>query len=93
MAAAASTIPVLVEVPATVVGEAPELLAHRLSRLLVFDEVRQGRLSRVAGARLLGLSLDEFLRVAGAHGVLTLDYDPDDFEQEIESIRATAGRA
>jgi predicted HTH domain antitoxin len=47
----------------------------------------------VAGARLLGLSLDEFLRVAGAHGVLTLDYDPDDFEQEIESIRATAGRA
>jgi hypothetical protein len=93
MRAQASPVPVLVELPPSASSEAPELLSERLRRLLVFDEVRLGRITRAGGARLLGLGLDAFLREASAHGVLALDYEPADFEQELGSIRAAVARA
>jgi hypothetical protein len=47
------------------------------------DEARQGRLTRVRAAHVLGLGLDEFLRLASEHGLDAIDYDLDDFRQEL----------
>jgi len=57
--------------------------AERLRLLWVLDEVREGRMTRVRAAELAGLGLDAFLREAAARGVDAIDYDLDDFRQEV----------
>jgi hypothetical protein len=44
---------------------------------------RQGRLTRVRAASLLGLSLDGFLSEASKHGLDTIDYELGDFRREL----------
>lgn len=81
----------MVEAPVTVSVDLPpdarrepiDALAGRLRLLWVLDEVREGRMTRVRAAELAGLGLDAFLREAAARGVDAIDYDLDDFRQEI----------
>ena len=77
------TVTVTLDLPPDAATESAEELAHRLLLLWALDEVRQGRLTRPRAAKLLGLDLDEFLRRASSHGLDTIDYDLDDFRQEL----------
>ena len=74
------------DVPDALSGQAPAALADRARLLLVIDEVRGERLTRAAAARALGMSLDDFLIVAGKHGLYAIDYDLEDFRSELDSI-------
>ena len=78
---------ITVEVPPPLAGQPAEKLTRRVRLLLVIDEVRAGRLTRAAGARALAMTLDDFLIDAGRHGLYAIDYDVDDFKQELEAIR------
>lgn len=79
---------ITVEIPSPLVGQSIEELAARARLLLVIDEVRAGRLTRAAAAQALGLVLDAFLIEAGRHGLYAIDYDIDDFTQELDAIAA-----
>jgi predicted HTH domain antitoxin len=80
---AESHVTITVELPPDAVREPLEALAARLRLLWVLDEVRQGRVTRVRGAQIVGLDLDAFLREAAAHGVDAIDLDLEDFRQEL----------
>lgn len=54
----------------------------------MIDEVRAGRLTRVAAAQALDMTLDDFLAEAGRHGLDEIDYDVDDFKRELDTIAA-----
>lgn len=86
-----SQVRIMVDVPESLAGESAERLSRRASLLLVVDEIRAGRLTRPAGATLLGMALDDFLIEAGKHGLYAIDYDEDDFSRELADI-AAAGR-
>ena len=58
-------------------------LARRLTLLWAVDEVRQGRMTRLRAAAVVGLGLDEFLHEASCHGLDAIDYDLDDFRREL----------
>ncbi|MBI4266341.1 MAG: UPF0175 family protein [Acidobacteria bacterium] len=77
---------ITVDIPAPLSGQSTEELARRARLLLVIDEVRAGRLTRAGGARALGMTLDDFLIVAGRHGLYAIDHDVDDFKQELDDI-------
>lgn len=77
------TVTVTLDLPPDADAETPEELVRRLRLLWALDEVRQGRLTRARAAHLLGLGLDDFLRVASEHGLYAIDYDLDDFRQEL----------
>lgn len=81
------TVTVTLDLPTDAQGEAPELLVRRLERLWVLDEVRLGRMTRARAAKALGMSLDDFLREASAHGIDAIDYDVADFRQELRDAR------
>lgn len=84
---------IVVDVPEAVARQDARELAERVRLLLIVDEVRAGRLSRAGAARALGVPLDDFMIAAGRHGLNAIDYDPDDFRQELDDIRADlAGR-
>ena len=84
-----SQVRIMVDVPESLAGESVERLSRRATLLLVIDEVRAGRLTRPAGARLLDMALDDFLIEAGRHGLYAIDYDEDDFSQELAEIAAS----
>jgi hypothetical protein len=63
------TVTVTLDLPPDAEAENPDELVRRLRLLWVLDEVRQGRMTRLRGAKQLGLSLDEFLRQALNHGL------------------------
>ena len=77
---------ITIDVPPPLDGQSAKDLVARARLLLVVDEVRAGRLTRAAGAAALGMSLDDFLIEAGAHGLLAIDYDVDDFRRELATI-------
>jgi len=77
------TVTVTLDLPPDADAESPDELVRRLRLLWALDEVRQGRMTRVRAAHVLGLGLDDFLRVASEHGVDAIDYDVDDFRQEL----------
>ncbi|MEI8259447.1 MAG: UPF0175 family protein [Deltaproteobacteria bacterium] len=76
------------EVPEPLAKQPAADLADRARLLLVIDEVRAGRLSRVGAARSLGMQVDAFLVAAGEHGLYAIDYDADDFRRELDDIAA-----
>jgi|HubBroStandDraft_6_1064221.scaffolds.fasta_scaffold1018231_2 predicted HTH domain antitoxin len=76
-------VTVSVDLPPDAQREPIEALSGRLRLLWVLDEVRQGHMTRVRAAELVGLALDAFLREAAARGVDAIDYDIDDFRREI----------
>jgi len=77
---------ITVAIPAPLSDRPIDELATRARLLLVIDEVRAGRLTRVGVARALDLSLDEFLVEAGRHGLEAIDYDVEDFKRELATI-------
>jgi predicted HTH domain antitoxin len=77
---------ITVDIPSPLVGQSTEELAARARLLLVIDEVRSGRLTRVGAARALGMMLDDFLIEAGRHGLYAIDYDVDDFKHDLDTI-------
>jgi predicted HTH domain antitoxin len=77
---------ITVAIPAPLSDRPIDELATRARLLLVIDEVRSGRLTRVGAARALDLSLDEFLVEAGRHGLEAIDYDVEDFKRELATI-------
>ena len=77
------TVTVTLDLPPDAGGESPDDLARRLTLLWALDEVRQGRMTRLRAASLVGLSLDDFLRQASSHGLDAIDYDLEDFRREL----------
>ena len=77
---------ITVDVPAPLAGEPASALAERARLLLMLDEVRAGRLTRAGAARALGMRLDDFLVLAGQHGLYAIDYDLDDFRRELDEL-------
>jgi hypothetical protein len=77
---------ITVEVPGPLSGQPTEELARRARLLLVIDEVRAGRLTRAAAARALDMTLDDFLIVAGQHGLYAIDHDIEAFKRELGAI-------
>ena len=77
---------IIVEIPGPLAGEPTEELAKRARLLLVIDEVRAGRLTRAGAAQALDLTLDDFLIEAGRHGLYAIDYDVEDFRQELSAV-------
>jgi hypothetical protein len=60
------TVTVTLDLPLDADAESPDELVQRLRLLWALDEVRQGRLTRVRAAHLLGRGLDDFLRLEQA---------------------------
>ena len=77
---------ITVQIPGPLTGQPTEELASRARLLLVVDEVRAGRLTRVSAARALGMTLDQFLVEAGRHGLYAIDQDVEDFRRELDAI-------
>ncbi|MEY4544935.1 MAG: hypothetical protein RL685_1130 [Pseudomonadota bacterium] len=77
------TVTVTLDLPPDAEGESVEELGRRLRLLWVLDEVRQGRMTRLRAAHLVGVGLDEFLRQASSHGLDAIDYDVEDFRSEL----------
>jgi hypothetical protein len=77
---------ITVEIPGPLSGQSTEELAKRARLLLVIDEVRGGRLTRAGAAHALDMTLDDFLMVTGQHGLYAIDYDIDDFRQELGAM-------
>ena len=82
----AQPIRIAVDIPETLAGQPSAALAARVRLLLIIDEIRAERMTRAAGARALGMTLDAFLIAAGEHGLYAIDYDLDDFKQELDAI-------
>ncbi len=78
-----SHVTISVDLPPDAEREPIEALTERLRLLWALDEVRQGRMTRVHAAEVVGLGLDAFLREAAARGIDAIDYDLDDFRQEL----------
>jgi predicted HTH domain antitoxin len=76
-------ITVTLELPPDAGSEPIEALARRLRLLWALDEVRRGRMTRVRAAQVVGIGIDAFLEEAAAHGVDAIDYDLDDFREEL----------
>ena len=81
-----ASMEITVEIPGPLSGQPTEELARRARLLLVIDEVRAGRLTRAAAARALDMTLDDFLIVAGQHGLYAIDHDIEDFKRELGAI-------
>jgi predicted HTH domain antitoxin len=79
-----------VRIPGPLAGRPTAELATRARLLLVIDEVRAARLTRAGAARALDMTLDEFLIEAGQHGLEAIDYDLEDFRQELGNISTAA---
>ncbi|WP_434045152.1 MULTISPECIES: UPF0175 family protein [Sorangium] len=78
-------ITVTVDLPQDAGSEPIDALARRLRLLWALDEVRQGRMTRARAAQVVGIGIDAFLEEAAAHGVDAIDYDLEDFRQELGS--------
>jgi predicted HTH domain antitoxin len=76
-------ITVTIDLPSDAGSEPIEALARRLRLLWVLDEVRQGRMTRMRAAQVVGIGIDAFLQEAAAHGVDAIDYDLEDFRKEL----------
>jgi predicted HTH domain antitoxin len=76
-------VTVSVDLPPDAAREPTEALAARLRLLWALDEVRHGRMTRARAAEIAGLDLDALLREADSHGVDAIDYDLEDFRQEL----------
>jgi hypothetical protein len=77
------TVTVTLDLPPDAKRESPDELARRLRLLWALDEVRQGRMTRLRAANLVGVGLDEFLQQASNHGLDAIDYDVEDFRREL----------
>lgn len=77
---------ITIEILGPLAGQPTDELARRARLLPVIDEVRAGRLTRAAAAHALDMTLDDFLIVAGHHGLYAIDHDIEDFQRELGAI-------
>ena len=61
--------------------------AEEVTRAVVLDLVRTGRISAGRGAELLHLTRYEFLDLMNVHDVPAIDYTPESFAYELEGVR------
>lgn len=59
------------------------LLAYGPERARALQRVATGRASLAQGARLSNMALEDFISLLGEAGVVAVDYDPDELEQEL----------
>jgi predicted HTH domain antitoxin len=59
------------------------LLAYGPERALALQLVAAGQASLPQGARLSNMALEDFISLLGEAGVVAVDYDPDELEQEL----------
>lgn len=57
---------------------------HRAVALHLFES---GQITLARGARLAGLSLEEFIEILGKSGVAVVDYPPEELASELEAAR------
>jgi len=63
------------------------LVSLGLHRALALELVEAGRASLSQGARLAGMSLVEFMELAGEAGIPVVSYPPEDLAEELERAR------
>lgn len=63
------------------------LLSLGVQRAVAVSLFETGRLSLSQGAKLAGISIEEFLELLGQEGVAAVDYAPEELAEEIEAAR------
>jgi prevent-host-death family protein len=61
-----------------------KLLAHGIDRAMAISLFEAGQVSLGQGARLAGLSLEEFIELLGKLAIPVVNYPPEDLEKELE---------
>lgn len=84
-----ATVAVSVEVPQSLLFEAglsTEAASGALLRSFVLSLFRQDRISSGKAARLLGMHRMEFIRILSEEKVPYLDYTPEEFQAELDTL-------
>jgi prevent-host-death family protein len=63
------------------------LLSLGVQRAMAVSLFETGSLSLAQGARLAGLSLEEFVELLGREDLVAVDYPPEELAQELEAAR------
>jgi prevent-host-death family protein len=63
------------------------LLSLGVQRAMAVSLFETGSLSLAQGARLAGLSLEEFMELLGREDLVAVDYPPEELAQELEAAR------
>jgi predicted HTH domain antitoxin len=61
-----------------------DLGIHRAMAVHLFES---GQATLSQGARLAGISMEEFMKILGQLGIPVVDYPPEDLERELEVLR------
>jgi len=61
------------------------LLAHGIHRVLALHLCEGQPMTLAQGARLAGLSLEDFMELLGQSDIAAVSYPPEDLEDEIEA--------
>lgn len=62
------------------------LLSYGVNRALALHLVEAGQVSLPQGARIAGLSLEDFIALLGQAGVVAVDYVAEELEQELATF-------
>ena len=82
------TVPVQLDEDLAALLRRPDRSAEEGARELIVTELyRRGAVSRGRAAELLGMSLDAFLRHAGALGIPYIDFTEDEREAEKRAVQ------
>jgi predicted HTH domain antitoxin len=65
------------------------LLEHGVQRATALHLLESGVITSGQGARLAGISLEEFIEIAGKAGITMVDYPPGELEKEVEAALGT----
>jgi prevent-host-death family protein len=63
------------------------LLSLGVQRALAVSLFEAGSLSLARGAKLAGVSMEEFVELLGREGVAAVDYPPEELPEELEAAR------
>ena len=66
----------------------PDAVVRELRLAAALFLFEHGRISNGRGAELAGVTRAEFLQACGRHGIVVVDYDPDDLAADYDAIRA-----
>lgn len=69
-------------------NESKSDFARDVKKTVAVELFRSGRLSMGKAAEFAGMTKGRFFFELGTHGVAALDYDEDDFREEIERSRS-----
>lgn len=69
-------------------NESAQDFENEMRVTIAMEHLRRGRLSLGKAAELAGLTKIEFFFELGKHGIPMIDYDEDDFLDELDQIRS-----